>query len=117
MSEAKIRNLKRLRAIQLSRPFKRLFLAEPKMVEAEPEGVEISAERLFFGENSLLKDDAQMVLSDLRDFCFARTSTFSNDALAMARREGRREVWLRLIGFLNLDEKQVQTMMEVDDGY
>jgi hypothetical protein len=116
MSATQVRNMKRVRAIVQSRAFKRLFMAEPQVVELEQEGVEAAAERVFFGENSLLKRDAEAVLADLRDFCFAQTTAFAPDPLIMARREGRREVWLRLMSFLNLDEKTVQMMMEVDDG-
>ena len=116
MSEKQIRNMKRVRAIVQSRAFKRLFLAPPAEAPADEDGAKVSAERTFFGDNGLLKRDAQAVLADLREFCFAQSSGFSPDPLVMARRAGRREVWLRLIDFLNLDEKQVQMMMEVDDG-
>lgn len=59
---------------------------------------------------------ADHVLADLRDFCFARTTAFDQDPIIMARREGRRDVWLRVSNYLNLDEAQVQTLMEIDDG-
>ncbi len=59
---------------------------------------------------------ADHVLADLRDFTFARTSAFDPDPIIMARRQGRRDVWLRISAYLNLDEAQVQTLMEIDDG-
>jgi hypothetical protein len=34
----------------------------------------------------------------------------------MARRQGRRDVWLRISNYLLLDEEQVNRLMEVDDG-
>ncbi|BBC99102.1 Bbp19 family protein [Sphingobium sp. YG1] len=117
MSETMIRNQKRIRAVLQSRAFKRLFLREAEIAEVEPDGVEVTAQRLFFGEGGLLKRDAEAVLADLRDYCRAQSSGFSPDPLIMAKMAGRREVWLRIMEFLNLDEKLVQTLMEVDDGY
>lgn len=70
---------------------------------------------LFF-ENEQLKRNAEALLADLREFCFAQKSSFHTDALVMARREGRRDVWLRITEFLNLDEKDVHQFMEIDDG-
>lgn len=89
-----VKNWLRRRAIMQSRQVRALF---------KPEGV--------------MSRQAEAVLADLRDFCAAQDSTFNSDPLIMARMAGRREVWLRLTKFLNLDEAQVQTMMEVDDGY
>lgn len=120
MSEQYIRNQKRWRAILQSRAVRALFLAPPRAQataeNGEPEPAAAIAERLFFGPDGVLTRDAQSVLADLRDFCFAQATIFATDPLLMARRAGRREVWLRLMDFLNLDEKQVQMLMEVDDG-
>lgn len=58
----------------------------------------------------------QAVLADLRDFCRAATSTFRIDPLDAARLQGRREVWLRIVQHLNLDEAKVQQLVEIDDG-
>jgi hypothetical protein len=91
---AAVRNILRLRAIAQSRQVKELFL----------------------GDNGELKRAGEAVLADLRDFSFATKSCFDKDALVMARREGRREVFLRLANFLNLDEGTVEQLMEVDDG-
>ncbi|MDX3883600.1 MAG: hypothetical protein QHC65_04200 [Sphingomonas sp.] len=91
-----IRHLNRLRwrSVRISRSFKALFNTA--------EGP--------------LRRDAEIALADIRDFAFAEKSTFDCDALVMARREGRRDVWLRIIRYLNLDEAQVQQLMEIDDG-
>lgn len=43
------------------------------------------------------------VLADLRNFCNATKTTFSTDALTMARMEGRREVYSRITNHLNID--------------
>jgi hypothetical protein len=60
----------------------------------------------------------ELVLADLRKYCFAgpMVSIFDKDPLVMARREGRREVFARIQYFLNLDENTVQQLMEIDDG-
>ncbi len=72
---------------------------------------------LFRGENGELRRVGEHVLRDLRDFCGAdRTTIFDPDIAVMARREGRREVFVRISNFLNLDEQQVQQLMEIDDG-
>lgn len=71
----------------------------------------------LFLDGDKLKRDGEAVLADLRRFCFAdRATIFSTEPLEMARREGRREVFVRLTNLLNLDELQVQQLMEIDDG-
>lgn len=71
---------------------------------------------LFKGDNGDLKRSGERVLADLRTFCgWDRPSIFDTDPLIMARREGRREVFARIIRFLNLDEAVVQKLMELDD--
>ncbi|PNU05813.1 hypothetical protein [Novosphingobium guangzhouense] len=58
----------------------------------------------------------EMVLSDLRGFCHVADPTiFDKDPLVMARKEGRREVFVRIQNFLNLDENAVRHLMEIED--
>ena len=104
-------NLVRRAAIAVSRLYKDLFWGA-----LVPRG-RIYA-WLFRGENGDLRRTGEMVLSVLRDFCFANPAdtVFDPEPLVMARREGRREVFLRIQNFLNLDESTVQKLMEVDDG-
>lgn len=59
--------------------------------------------------------DVEIVLADLRDFCFATKTTFHVDPHEAARRQGRREAWLRLSQHLNLDEEKVQKLVELED--
>lgn len=47
--------------------------------------------------------DAEKMIEDLKEFCRAETSTFHSDARIHAVLEGRREVWLRIQEFLNLN--------------
>lgn len=100
----------RVKAVLLSRQFKELFAGAfvPKRWLYG---------WLFKGENGELRRVGEHVLADLRNFCFAdRTTIFDTEPLIMARREGRREVFARIVNFLNLDEKVVQQLMELEDG-
>jgi len=71
---------------------------------------------LFLADDGSLSRAGGAVLADLREFCFAQKSTFAENANLQARREGRREVFMRLTKSLNLDEATVQNLMELDDG-
>ncbi len=71
---------------------------------------------VFTVEGDTLRLAANHVLADLRDYAFARTSAFDPDPIIMARRQGRRDVWLRISNYLDLDEATVQQLMEIDDG-
>lgn len=80
--------------------------------------------RMFLGENGL-NADGETVLADLTKFCRATSSTAvvnpisrSVDPIATAMAEGRREVWLRIMAHLHIDEKVIfnLTENEVDDG-
>lgn len=79
-----------------------------------------SYRRLFLGEDGL-SADGQVVLADLAKFCRANSSTAivspvsrSVDPIAMAMAEGRREVWLRLMAHLHIDERVVFNLNEDD---
>jgi len=79
--------------------------------------------RIFLPEDDLSMD-AKIVLADLAKFCRATSSTAvvspisrSVDPIATAMAEGRREVWLRLMAHLHIDEKMVFNLNEEkDDG-
>jgi hypothetical protein len=69
------------------------------------------------GEADRLSLAGQRVLADLRDFSGATSTTiFDPDPLEMARMAGRREVFMRISYFLDLDESKVRKLMEIDDG-
>ena len=116
------RNRLRWRSVQISRAWREL-LRPGAVAELLLRGVAwllwrpAWAYRRVFTADRQLRVAAQHVLADLRDFTFADRSAFDPDPLVMARREGRRDVWLRISHYLLLDEGQVQTLMEVDDGY
>lgn len=72
---------------------------------------------LFIGPDGKPHRAGEVVLADLRSFCREdQPSNFHSDPQIMARREGRREVFKRIINYLNLDEATVQKLMELDDG-
>lgn len=71
---------------------------------------------VFTVDGATLRLSANHVLADLREYCFARSSAFDPDPIIMARRQGRRDVWLRITNYLELDEATVQKLMEIDDG-
>jgi len=59
-------------------------------------------------------------MADLREFCHATKSAFSNDPLEMARLIGRKEVYDRIMTFLKVDYDNyfnitTQTYNEEDD--
>lgn len=116
MAAATERNWLRLRAIRISRAVKDLFLVAPGLiVRGWLAGWLWRA--MFIGDDGRVHRGGEILLADLREFAFGGGRTvFSNDPLVMARREGRREVFMRIINYLNLDEAVVQKMMEVDDG-
>lgn len=77
--------------------------------------------RLFLGEDGL-SADGQIVLSDLAKFCRATSSTAvvspisrSVDPIASAMAEGRREVWLRIMAHLHVDEKVIFNLNEEEN--
>lgn len=72
--------------------------------------------RRTFARDGSFDRDAEVVLADLRDFCCGNATTFSPDPYVAARRQGRREAWLRITQHLNLDEARVQQLVELDDG-
>jgi hypothetical protein len=78
--------------------------------------------RLFLGDNGL-NGDGQVVLADLAKFCKANSSTAvvspvsrQVDPIASALAEGRREVWLRIMAHLHLEEKVVFNLNQSEDN-
>lgn len=79
--------------------------------------------RTFFDANGDIGPFAEIVLADLRKFCRATSTTVtvspiskSIDPIAMAMAEGRREVWMRIMAHLHIDEKTVFQLEEPDNG-
>jgi hypothetical protein len=79
--------------------------------------------RTFLDASGNISRDAEIVLADLRKFCRGNSTTVivspiskTIDPMAMAMAEGRREVWLRLLAHLHIDEKQVFNLEEANNG-
>lgn len=69
----------------------------------------------LFSPGGVFSRDAEIVLADLRDQGFANKTTFHADPYEHGRRAGRREIWLRIMQHLNLDEERVQQLVELED--
>jgi hypothetical protein len=75
-------------------------------------------QRLFLRDDKLPNADAVTVLADLKRFCRADSSTMRMDStgradpIAMAYAEGRREVWLRIMAHLHLEERETINLRE-----
>lgn len=78
--------------------------------------------RLLQNEEGRLNADAEIVLADLAKFCRANSSTAvinpitrSVDPIASAKADGRREVWLRILAHLLIDDREVFNLTENQD--
>lgn len=105
-------NRLRMRAILISREIKWLFRLVPSRWREHLTA--LFWRWVFLSPEGEIHRAGEIMLADLRDF--AGGPLFSNDPLVMARRVGRREVVDRITNYLNLDERTVQQLMELDDG-
>ena len=78
--------------------------------------------RLFLGDDGL-NADGQAVLTDLAKFCKANQSTMvvspvsrQVDPIASAMAEGRREVWLRIMAHLHIEDRVIFNLNEEVDN-
>jgi hypothetical protein len=77
---------------------------------------------MFLAESGQLNPDGEIVLADLKKFCRATASTVvvspvsrSVDPIATAMAEGRREVWLRIMAHLHLEDRAVINLEEKEE--
>lgn len=75
--------------------------------------------RLFLGDDGKLTKDAELVISDLARFCRLHRSisivsltTRQTDVPASFQAEGRREVILRVLGHLHVDDADLVRITE-----
>lgn len=80
--------------------------AEEEKVAAANEALRTAYVRVFSGAGH--KYDVDLVLDDLGRFCRAHRSTGHSNPHVAARLDGRREVWLRIQNFVNLDMPALQ---------
>ena len=80
------------------------------------------AYRALFGAGNDLSPASRIVLSDLRKFCRATTSTTvvsqltqKVDPIASAQAEGRREVWLRIMHHLHVSDADLYRLNDNED--
>lgn len=57
----------------------------------------------------------QDVLKDLAIFCRAHSSTFHQDPRIHAMLEGRREVWLRIQEYLQLEMEEIYSLHKIKE--
>ena len=76
-------------------------------------------QRLMLDDQRQATPDAEIALKDLARFCRAHqpTAVYSHvrgamDPIASARLDGRREVWLRIVENLHLDERFLTNLRE-----
>jgi hypothetical protein len=78
--------------------------------------------RAFLGDDGNPNIDGATILADLKKFCRADKSTTmvspvskTVDPLASAQAEGRREVWLRIVQMLYLDDRIIAALNDLED--
>lgn len=91
----------------------------PDWLRRRISGRRLAYRRLLLGDDQRPNADAEIVLKDLARFCRAHRSTavFSQirgtlDPLASARADGRREVFLRIVEHLHLDDRFLTNLRE-----
>lgn len=78
-----------------------------KQFETEEEALDYLRVKKQSFQVALRSPAGQNVLIDLAEFCRASETTFHKDARLHALLEGRREVFLRIVNFLNLTAEQI----------
>jgi hypothetical protein len=75
--------------------------------------------RLFLSDDGSLNPDGEKVITDLKKFCRANASTAivspirgAIDPIAMAMAEGRREVFLRIMAHLHIEDRVIFNLNE-----
>lgn len=64
---------------------------------------ELAYRKKFLTDEKKPDEITRIILADLRIYCHATKSTFDSDIAIMARLEGRREVFNRIMSFLKID--------------
>ena len=82
----------------------------------------LAYQRLFLTQDGKVGPDAEIVLADLRRFCYVDRSTMIvspisriTDTHATFMAEGRRETWVRIQSFLKLGDRQIANLQETDE--
>jgi hypothetical protein len=76
--------------------------------------------RMFLADDNTPNADARVVIADLKRFCRAEAPCIQYDKagkldpVASAYLEGRREVYLRIMHFLHIDDSTIYNITEND---
>lgn len=74
---------------------------------------ELLLERSQAYKHTFNGEPAQKVLADLEKFCHANTTTHvAGDSHGTAQLEGRRQVWLRIQGYMSLSDNDIGEIVE-----
>ena len=82
----------------------------------------VAVRRLLIDDELNPLPNAEVFLDDLRTFCHADATTHCFDAedrsdpLATAQLEGRRQVWLRINGYISMSEKTLSDIGQTMGG-
>lgn len=112
-------NQERFYRMQVARAWKEIFMGVPERAARWIAGTFLVRwiwRWLFLSAEGELSRAGEIVLADLRNDFLLR-GQFHKDPIEMARRVGQREVIEQLFYYLALDEKRVQQLMELDDGF
>jgi hypothetical protein len=90
------------------------------VIKDQAEAVEREAKKLISEDKSAymrvfnIEDvDVDHVLKDLAQFCRAHESTFHADPRIAANLDGRRETWLYIQKYLNLDVEEIYRLHSI----
>jgi len=90
------------------------------MIKEQAEQVEREAKKIISEDKSsymrvfsLDSVDVEHVLKDLAEFCRAHESTFHQDPRVAANLDGRRETWLHIQKYLNLDVEEIYRLHSI----
>lgn len=88
------------------------------MIKASIEGLKRMIQGKAYAYNQVFDRKnryTEDVLKDLAHFCRAHTPTFHPDPRIHAALEGRREVWLRIQEYLNLDIDEIYSIHKIKE--
>lgn len=110
----------RYRSMLIAREFKSVFRGVPERLARALIGAFLLGPLLrwlFVAPDGKPHRAGEIVLAAIRRSSgLDRPTVFDPDPVVMAYREGRRSLALEIFNYLNLDEKDVQQLMELDDG-
>lgn len=80
------------------------------MDEAQKNSFEKNHKRIATFQKLFSSEDGKFILKELEEICSQKKTTFTGDATEILVREGRRQVYLQILHFLDVDLIQLQNM-------